>query len=186
MNAKALVLAAVLAVPLPVPADDAPATAPGDGCLMLNNRILGPRSADRPLPLLRGDPAHGFTPACTRPWSALSPNNEPLAVDGCFRGSLLQIANDRACGAGTGKLWIGSRWVVTSADLAQRKERAAVCQQLETGAWAGTRAFSFECEPRTREVDAVKDEAKPAAPQPAAAQPAAAQHVTTSPPKDPP
>jgi hypothetical protein len=108
---------------------------------------------------MRGDPAHGFTPACTVAWSVVSPKNEPVAVEGCFRGNLLQIGNDHACGPGTGKLWIGARWVVTSADLAQTKERVAVCQQLETGAWAGTRAFSFECKPRTRELEAGADRA---------------------------
>jgi hypothetical protein len=119
---------------------------------MLNNRILGPRTENRPLPLMKGDPEHGFTPACSVPWGVLSPKNDALPVDGCFRDSLLQLSTDSACGAGTGKLWISSRWVVTSDDLAKGTERAAVCQQLETGAWAGTRAFSFECKPRTREL----------------------------------
>ena len=131
--------------PPPAPADDA--------CLMLNNRILGPRTESRPLPLMRGDATHGFTPACSVPWSTLSPKNEPLAVEACFRGSLLQVANDSACGAGSGRLWVGTRWVITSADLAKNAEHAAVCQQLETGAWAGTRAFSFECKPRARDLD---------------------------------
>jgi hypothetical protein len=126
---------------------------PADACLMLNNRVLGPRTENRPLPLLKGDAEHGFTPACAVAWSVLSPKNDALPVESCFHGSLLQLPNDSACGAGTGKLWIGMRWVVTSADLAKGTERAAVCQQLETGAWAGTRAFSFECKPRSREFD---------------------------------
>jgi hypothetical protein len=149
------------------------AAAPDDACLMLNNRILGPRAESRPLPLLRGDAGHGFVPACSATWSVISPKNEPLPVEGCFKGSLLQIPNDSACGAGTGKLWVGTRWVVTTADLAQsNKERVAVCQQLETGAWAGTRAFSFECKPRSRELaTGAKPDAKP--PQPAATTPPA-------------
>jgi hypothetical protein len=144
-----------------------------DGCLMLNNRILGPRVEDRPLPLLRGDPAHGFVPACSVKWSVISPRNEPVPVEGCFRGSVLQIANDSACGADTGHLWVGARWVVTTADLEHGTERVAVCEQLETGAWAGTRAFSFGCKPRSREL---KPDAKPheTAPQPAATPAAAA------------
>jgi hypothetical protein len=167
-----LVLALLLA-PLPlVQAADPRAPAADDTCLMLNNRILGPRAEGRPLPLLRGDAGRGFVPACSATWSVISPKNEPLPVDGCFKGSLLRILNDSACGAGTGKLWIGARWVVTTADLAQSKERVAVCQQLETGAWAGTRAFSFECKPRSRELNS---DAKPGdkPPPPAATPPAA-------------
>src|SRR5258708_4525897 len=87
-----------------------------DACLVLDNRILGPRSADRPLPLLAGDPARGFRPACAVPWSTLSPDNHALPVVGCYRDSLLQIANDAACGRGTGQLWVNTRWVVTSAE----------------------------------------------------------------------
>lgn len=141
-------------------ADDKPTAAPADACLMLNNRILGPRTENRPLPLLRGDAAHGFTPACSAAWSLISPKNEPVPVSACYQGSLLQVPNDSACGAGTGKLWVSARWVVTSADLAQGNQRAAVCQQLETGAWAGTRAFSFDCQPRGKEL---KTDGKPAA-----------------------
>jgi hypothetical protein len=153
VRAAVFTLALLLAALPAAQAAEPKAAAADDGCVMLNNRILGPRAQGRPLPLLRSDPARGFVAACTAPWSAISPKNEPLPVEGCFKGSLLQIANDTACGAGTGKLWIGARWVVTSADLAQGPERVAVCQQLETGAWAGTRAFSFECKPRRRELD---------------------------------
>jgi hypothetical protein len=123
----------------------------GEPCLTLNNQVLGPRSPDRPLPLLAGDPEHGLRPACAVTWSKLSPNNQPLAVLGCFQGNLLQVANDAACGRGTGMLWVNSRWVVTSADARRPQQKLALCQQLETGAWAGTRAFSFDCVPREKE-----------------------------------
>jgi hypothetical protein len=149
MRAPTLALALLLAVP-PAAAQKSTAAAPGDLCLVLNNRILGPRAESRPLPLLRGDPEHGFVPACSAPWSAISPNNQPLPVEDCFKGSLLRLPNNNACGQGAGKLWVGTRWVVTTADLAKTQERAAVCQQLETGAWAGTREFSFGCKPRSR------------------------------------
>ena len=122
-----------------------PAASPHDVCLMLNNRILGPRTQNRPLPLLAGNRDQGFRRACSVPWSTLNPKNEALPVQACFRGSLLQIANTSACGAKTGPLWVDARWVVTSADLMQPATRIALCQRLETGAFAGTRAFSLEC-----------------------------------------
>jgi hypothetical protein len=163
---------AILSAAAPSQAAEPPAALPAEACLMLNNRVLGPRTESRPLPLLRGDAEHGFTTACSATWNAINPKNEPLPVEACFRGSLLQLPNDSACGAGTGKLWIGARWVITSADLAQGKVRAAVCQQLETGAWAGTRAFSLECKPRTRDLTGVKADNKPAHVAPSATQPA--------------
>jgi hypothetical protein len=123
-----------------------------DACLTLNNRILGPRSGDRLLPLLAGDPAHGFREACAVLWSTLSPKNQALPVVGCFRGNLLQVANDAACGKSTGPLWVSARWVVTSADLQHHEKLVVVCQQLETNAWAGTRDFSFDCELRKKEL----------------------------------
>lgn len=153
-------------------AADPPAATPADACLMLNNRILGPRSDNRPMPLLRETSEHTFTPACSVTWSVISPKNEALPVSGCFHGSLLQIPNDSACGAGTGKLWISARWVVTSADLAEAPQHAAICQKLETGAWAGTRALSTECQPRTRELAGFKADEKPAKPAPPMAKPA--------------
>jgi hypothetical protein len=156
MKAFAWVLALLSLAPPAVRAADAPSASPGDACLMLNNRILGPRTQNRPLPLMRGDSEHGFTPACSVTWSAISPKNEPIPVEDCFRGSLLQLPNDSACGVGTGRLWIGARWVMTTADLLRTKERTAVCQQLETGAWAGTRAFSFDCKPRSGALAASK------------------------------
>jgi hypothetical protein len=121
---------------------------------------------------MRETAEHTFTPACSVPWSTISPKNEAVPVAACFKGSLLQIPNDSACGNGTGKLWVGARWVVTSADLAQVQQHAAICQKLETGAWAGTRALTYECQPRTRELAGFKadDKAgKPEEPPPKAA-----------------
>lgn len=176
----ALALVAILAASSRSQAADPQAAQMDDGCLMLNIRILGPRTESRPLPLLQGDAEHGFTPACSAKWSAISPTNQPLPVEACYHGSLLQIPDDSACGPGTGKLWIGRRWVVTSADLEQGSEHAAVCQQLETGAWAGTRAFSFECKPRSRELTGEKTDDDVTPPAPPDLQPAPA-----SPPKGP-
>jgi len=124
----------------------------GAACQRPDNRVLGPRTSDRPLPLLSGDAARGFHPACTVAWRTISPGNEALPVKACFRGSLLQIPNDSACGSGTGPLWVSSRWVMTSAELDKPAVRAATCQQLDTGAWAGTRAFDFDCVPQKREL----------------------------------
>lgn len=178
------VLLAMLVVPLA--AADPPATGEKpDSCLALNNRILGPRAAERPLPLLSGDPTSGFHPACTVPWSKLSPGNQPLPVTDCYKGSLLEVANTTACGTPTGPLWINSRWVVTSAELADTHSHAAFCQQLETGAWAGTRDLKTDCIPQKKElsVDSVPDSkaaaAAPAAsnaPQPPAAPATAPPH----------
>ena len=149
----------------------------GEACQRLDNRILGPRSSNRPLPLLSGGAARGFHPACTVPWRTLSPRNEALPVTGCFRGSLLQIPNDSACGSGTGPLWVSSRWVMTSAELKQPALRAATCQQLDTGAWAGTRAFDFDCVPQKR---ALKGEQLPAASSTSAAKAAPASTAPAS------
>lgn len=168
-------LAALIAV-LVVPDGfaDQPATGEKpDACLVLNNRILGPRAADRPLPLLSGDPTKGFHPACTVPWSKLSPSNQPLAVTDCYRGSLLQIATAPACPRSTGPLWINSRWVVTSAELADTHSHAAFCQQLETGAWAGTRDLKVDCIPQKKDlnVDSVPGSKASGAPAATAPQP---------------
>lgn len=155
----------------PLPADK------DDACLTLNNRILGPRSAERPLPLLKGDAAHGFHPACAAAWSTLSPGNRALPVVGCFHGSLLQVENDAACGEGTGPLWVSSRWVVTSGELEHPHERIVICQQLETHAWAGTRDFKLECGERGKELPAEPVRAD------APAQPAAAAPAPVTPPR---
>jgi len=140
-----------------------PASGPSaDICLVLNNRIFAPRSADRPLPLLKQTAEHTFTPACSVTWAVLNPKGDALPVEGCFRGSLLQLPNDSACGKGTGKLWVGARWVVTSADMADDSKHAAICQRLETGSFAGTRALTTECQPRTRELTGFKVDLPPA------------------------
>jgi hypothetical protein len=158
---RVLALACALA-PAGISADEppkgsAPQASSPDPCLILDNRILGPRSGDRPLPLLSGDAAHGFHPVCAVPWSKLSPHNQPLAVVECvFHGSLLQVANDSACGPRTGPLWVSGRWVMTSAELQRPAARAATCQQLDTGAWAGTRAYSFDCLPQKQELKTLK------------------------------
>jgi len=110
---------------------------------------MGPRTKDRPLPLMSGDGAHGFRPACRVPWSVLSPNHEPVSVEACYRDSLLQIANDTACGASKAKLWVSARWVITSAGPDPKDPKVVVCQRLETGAYAGTRALKPPCVPAT-------------------------------------
>jgi hypothetical protein len=120
-----------------------------DACQVPDNRILGPRTLNRPLPLLAGDPTGGFHPACAVPWARLSPKNQPLAVVGCYRGNLLQVANDSACGRGTGPLWVSLRWVVTSGEARQAQTRTTACQQLETGTYAATRDFQPDCVPQS-------------------------------------
>ena len=125
------------------------------------------------MPLFSGDESHGFLPACSVPWSALSPRNQPVPVTACFRGSLLRVANHDACGRETGPLWVSARWVVTTADLAQKQTRVALCHQLETGAWAGTRDFHVECTPSATPPPASEPPAKAGAPGSAADAPAA-------------
>ena len=157
-----------------VPAGEPPAkSAAAPECLMLNNQILGPRTQGRTLPLFSGDESHGFLPACSVPWSALSPRNQPVPVTACFRGSLLRVANHDACGRETGPLWVSARWVVTTADLGQQQTRIALCHQLETGAWAGTRDFHVECTPSATPPPASEPPAKAGAPGSAADAPAA-------------
>ena len=148
-------------------ADELAQGATADACLVLNNRILGPRAPDRLLPLLSGDPAKGFHAACAVPWSKLSPANHPLPVTDCYRGSLLQVANDAACGRQTGPLWVNSRWVVTSAELQDTHAHAVICQQLDTGAWAGTRDLQLDCVPAKKELSLESVPPAPAAPKPA-------------------
>jgi hypothetical protein len=156
----------------------------GAACQRPDNRVLGPRTSDRPLPLLSGDAARGFHPACTVAWRTLSPRNEALPVTACFRGSLLQIPNDSACGSGTGPLWVSSRWVMTSAELDRPAARAATCQQLDTGAWAGTRAFDFDCVPQKRELkasDPRPDESSASAPPDGTSRPLPTANPTPAP-----
>jgi hypothetical protein len=156
-----------------LPADDQPTrmSAPGT-CQIPNNRIVGPRTQDRPLPLLAGDAAHGFQTACTVAWSRLSPDNQSLPVMGCFQDSLLQLENDSACGRGTGRLWVSSRWVVTSADL-QRTHHVVPCQRLDNSAVAATRDWLHGCVPQRNEL-------QPATAPPAAAPPATSAPASTS------
>jgi hypothetical protein len=131
-------------------------------CAVLENRIVGPRTADRPLPLLQGDPVHGsLRTACTVPWSTLSPDNRALPVTGCYRDSMLQIANAAACGRGTGPLWVSSRWVLTSAELQHAQIEGAHCQKMETTAYAGTRDFPPSCLPENPQLKGDHD-ARPA------------------------
>jgi hypothetical protein len=145
----------------------APAAPAPKSCLTPDNKVLGPRSGDRPLPLLSGDPQHGFHSACAVAWSTLSPKNEALPVAECFQGSLLRLDHVSACGLPPGPLWVSSRWVITSAELSRATSRAATCQQLETGAWAGTRDLNLECIPQ-KKANAQADAARPA-PAPATA-----------------
>jgi hypothetical protein len=145
-------------------ADEPAPVASSDSCLVINNRILGPRAPDRLLPLLSGDPAKGLHAACAVPWSKLSPANRPLPVTGCYRGSLLQVANDAACGTQTGPVWINSRWVVTSAELQDSRAHAVICQQLDTGAWAGTRDLQLDCVPGKQEKKELNLPSVPPAP----------------------
>lgn len=161
-------------------ADEPARPAASDACLVLNNRILGPRTPERLLPLLSGDPTKGFHAACAVPWSKLSPTNKPLPVTECYRGSLLQVANDAACGRDTGRLWISARWVVTSGELQGTNAHAALCQQLETGAWAGTRDLQLDCVPRKKEMSL---ESAPPAPKPPASGPATPAAPDAPPPR---
>lgn len=144
-----LLLAALLSGCLPAAwCDEPPARAKVQLCAVLDNRIVGPRSADRPLPLLQGDPEHGgLRAACSVAWSTLSPNSRPLPVTGCYQNSVLRIANDAACGRATGPLWVSSRWVITAAELSPVAAEGAHCQKMETTAYAGTRDFPPACVP---------------------------------------
>jgi hypothetical protein len=146
MKDLARITAALLLAPYPLLATDPPAAVDSSAsdCVVPNTWVVGPRTPDRPLPLLSGDSVQGFRPACTLPWSAVSPKNAPLAIAACFRGGLLQIETDAVCGAGKGKLWISSRWVVTTAKSAP-KDKAAGCQQLQTNAYAATRTLPSPC-----------------------------------------
>jgi hypothetical protein len=176
-------LLAVLAATLPAAwADEPPTTAPPKLCAVLNNRILGPRSADRPLPLLQGKPP-ALRAACAATWSTLSPGNHALEVTDCYQNNLLQVANQAACGTGTGPLWVSSRWVVTSGELEQSTADSPICQKLETGAWAGTRDFKVGCKPQPRDFEVAPPERTNPAP-PARSQPSASSPERTAPASD--
>jgi hypothetical protein len=138
---------AAAATPVPA-APPVAAEPPASDCIAAGIWVVGPRTQGRPIPLLSGDSVHGFKPACTLPWSAINPKNAPLAITACFRGVLLQIDTDAVCGAGKGRLWISSRWVVTTAKPAP-KDNAAGCRQLQTDAYAATRTLPAPCVPNS-------------------------------------
>jgi hypothetical protein len=137
----------LLAADPPAPPNSpAPAATPASDCMVADMWVVGPRTQGRPIPLLRGDSVHGYAPACTLPWTAISPKNAPLAIAACFGGGLLQIDTVAVCGAGKGRLWVSSRWVVTTAKSTP-KDKAAGCQQLQTNAYAATRTLPAPCVP---------------------------------------
>ncbi len=72
-------------------------------------------------------------------------------MQACYRDNLLQISSDKACGGSMQKLWVSARWVLTSAEPkpqdAKDDAKVVVCQQLETGAYAGTRELKPSCVP---------------------------------------
>jgi len=147
-------------------ADQPPSPSTGqNACRVPDNRVLGPRMSERPLPLLSGDAAHGFRPACTVPWSTLSPDKQSLPVVGCYQDNLLQLANDAACGPGTGRLWVSIRWVRTSGEQQRAQSTpTATCQRLETGTYAATRDFpATPCTPPGTAPDGDANAARPAA-----------------------
>jgi hypothetical protein len=145
-----------------VRADPPVQTETADLCKVPNNMIVGTNTRGRPVPLLKGDPSHPQL-ACQVPWSKLSPDNRPLPVAGCFAGRLLQLANDSACGADTGRLWVEHRWVLTRADSPAAARPQAVCQQLDTSTVAATRDFHPECMAQ-KAADGTKPAAAPPAP----------------------
>ncbi len=149
-----LLLALLGVATLPGTRADEPTQAANDVCRVPDNRITGPRSAGRPFPLYTRDPTGRIHLACTVSWSTLSPTNESLSVVGCFSGSLLQVENDSACGPGIGPLWVSTRWVVTSGEVPpppNPPKPVAICQELETGAYAASRDYKPDCKPRKTE-----------------------------------
>ena len=124
--------------------DPAPAAEPGCAA---GRTIVGARTRDRPIPLMSGDAASGFRPACAVRWSVLSPHDEPLRVAACFKDICLQIDNETACGGGKGKLWIPARWVITAGAPEPANQPAVACQRLETGLYAGSRGLNPTCVP---------------------------------------
>src|SRR5579862_5206479 len=118
-------------------------------CSVLNNQILGPNANVSTLPLLKGDPASPKR-ACSVPWAVLSPNNQPLPIVGCYKGQLLRMQNNTACGSDTGYLWVARMWVVTSSDKTQSltSQHRATCQALDTTTTAATRDYHPECAPQ--------------------------------------
>jgi hypothetical protein len=157
--------------------DEPTAVPAAKSCPSADERITASRIGDRPLPLLAGDPTHGFKAACSITWSRLSPTHAAVPVQECFQGNLLKLGITGLCGPGSDPLWISSRWVKTNADpLAEAKPRAA-CEQLQTGSYAATRDYSFDCQPAKRELPSATAPAAPAKlPDSAPAAPAAPGH----------
>ena len=148
---KNLVLAALLvSAPCELWAADPVPCSSGIG------RITAPRTQGRPIPLMSGDAEHGFRPACSVAWSALSPTGAPIAIAACFRGNLLQLDNDSVCAGVKGKLWVSMRWVVihpmptpvAAPHPAGDDSKGVVCQHVDTGSYAGTRGLPPPCVPR--------------------------------------
>ena len=162
---RVMLLTALAAAQQAAWADEPAAPTPAKLCAVLNNRILGPRSADRPLPLLQGKPP-ALRAACAATWGTLSPGNHALEVTDCYNDNLLQVANEAACGPDTGRLWVSSRWVVTSGELEQSTADSPICQKLETGAWAGTRDFKVGCKPQPRDFEVAPHAAPRSTPAP--------------------
>jgi hypothetical protein len=130
------------------------APAESDICSVPNNQVIGPNVNVSTLPLLKGDPARPKR-ACSVPWTVLSPNNQPLPIVGCYRGRLLRVQNDTACGSDTGFLWVARTWVVTSSDKPQAltSKQRATCQVLDTTTSAATRDYPPECAPQPKSKD---------------------------------
>jgi len=120
-----------------------------DICSVLDNQVIGPNANVSTLPLLKGDPAHPKR-ACSVPWTVLSPNNQPLPIVGCYKGRLLRVQNNTACGSDTGFLWVARMWVVTSSEKTQARtsNQRATCQLLDTTTSAATRDYHPECAPQ--------------------------------------
>ena len=132
-----------------VSADQPVTPAENDICSVLNNQVIGPNVNVSTLPLLKGDPAHPKR-ACSVSWTVLSPKNQPLPIVGCYKGRLLRVQNDTACGSDTGFLWVERMWVLTSADKthALTSNQPATCQVLDTTTTAATRDYHPECAPQ--------------------------------------
>jgi hypothetical protein len=141
-------------------------TAPADSdiCSARSNQVIGANVNVSTLPLLKGDPAHPKR-ACSVPWTVLSPNNQPLPIVGCYKGRLLRVQNNTACGSDTGFLWVARMWVLTSADKTQAptSNQRPSCQTLDTTTTAATRAYPPECASQTTTLQPKSKEAPPSA-----------------------
>src|SRR5262249_42914778 len=134
-------------------------------CSVLHNQVIGPNANVSTLPLLKGDPAHPRR-ACSVPWTVLIPNNRALPIVGCYKGRLLQVQNNTACGSDTGFLWVERIWVVTSADKTQALtlNRHATCEVLDTTTPAATREYHPECAPQKSTPQPKSNAAAPSSP----------------------